>query len=213
MSNVTAAEFKRILTPVDRSTKSLSTAADALSKASADLATNVAALTKQQIDLVEDIEFKTSELNSLAQKLTEAERAQQAELNLRVKENEDKVRAELLKKAGTVEVKQTDINVLTAERDAAVLEAQQTERKAVQEAVASVKLAHQNELQTVTSDHAVAIARHEAKAEQDAVTIRLYKEQAENAQKTLEEERKARILIEEARSKAAGVTVQTGNSK
>lgn len=213
MTQISASEYKRILTPVDRSTKALTASADALQKASTELATNVATLAKQQVDLVEDIEFKTSELNAVSQKIVEAERSQQAELNLRVKENEEKVRLELLKKVDKVEISQYELDLLSKERDEAILESQSTERKAVNEAVTNLKNEHRIALQSLNAEHEVAIARHEAKAEQDAVTIRLYKEQAENAQKTLEEERKARIAIEEARSKAVGVTVQTGNSK
>ena len=213
MTQISTPEYKRILTPVDRSTKALTASADALQKASTELAANVATLAKQQVDLVEDIEFKTSELNGISQKIVEAERSQQAELNLRVKENEEKVRLELLKKVNKVEVSQADLDLLSNERDEALSEAQSTERKAVNEAVTTLKNEHRIALQTLNAEHEVAIARHEAKAEQDAVTIKLYKEQAENAQKTLEEERKARIAIEEARSKAVGVTVQTGNAK
>ena len=91
-------ETKKTLTVVDRSTKALTAAADGIVKAAADLQ-GIASLAT---GLAQDIEFKQNELDNLDEQLVAKQREQAAELRLRVREDEDKVLAELLKARGLV---------------------------------------------------------------------------------------------------------------
>ena len=91
-------ETKKTLTVIDRSTKALTTAADGIVKAAADLQ-GIASLAS---GLAQDIEFKQNELDNLDEQLVAKQREQAAELRLRVREDEDKVLAELLKARGLV---------------------------------------------------------------------------------------------------------------
>ena len=113
MSKVTPTsnEVKKTLTIVDRSTKALNTAADAVVKAAQDLQNITVASTQ----LTQDIEFKQSELDSLEEQLVIKQREQAAELRLRVKENADAVLAELLKERGLITTTTKDVKDVEAQ--------------------------------------------------------------------------------------------------
>lgn len=202
-------DVKKALTSVDRSTKSLVNAADVLVKTVADQTAQVAALTSQQVALATDIEFKQNELESIDQVYSNKVRESNAELALRVKENADTVFETLLKERGLVALSPQRVLELEDAVTAAVDSKDEAIRSAVDSAVAAVKTTYETTIAKQTADHKVEIAQLNANASSDKKTITLLETQVADARDDLAEERKARVASEEARSRAAAVTVNT----
>ena len=202
-------DVKKALTSVDRSTKSLVNAADVLIKTVADQTAQVAALTTQQVNLATDIEFKQNELESIDQVYSNKVRESNAELALRVKENADTVFETLLKERGLVALSPQRVLELEDAVTAAVDSKDEAIRSAVDSAVAAVKTTYETTIAKQTADHKVEIAQLNANASSDKKTITLLETQVADARDDLAEERKARVASEEARSRAAAVTVNT----
>lgn len=202
-------DVKKALTSVDRSTKSLVNAADVLIKTVTDQTAQVAALTSQQVALATDIEFKQNELESIDQVYSNKVRESNAELALRVKENADTVFETLLKERGLVALSPQRVLELEDAVTAAVDSKDVAVRSAVDTAVAAVKATYETTIAKQTADHKVEIAQLNANASSDKKTITLLETQVADARDDLAEERKARVASEEARSRAAAVTVNT----
>lgn len=198
-------ETKKTLTVVDRSTKALTAAADGIVKAAADLQ-GIASLAT---GLAQDIEFKQNELDNLDDQLVAKQRDQAAELRLRVREDEDKVLAELLKARGLVTKTPAEIKEVERQLAEALEDNQDAIDGAVQAKSAELTAAASTKLAAIEANHKVEIAQLNANASADKRTIESQVEQIAQLRGDLAEERKARVQTEEARSRAAGVTVQT----
>ena len=202
-------DVKKALTSVDRSTKSLVNAADVLVKTVTDQTAQVTALTAQQVALATDIEFKQNELENIDQVYSTKLREANAELALRVKENADTVFETLLKERGLVALSPQRVLELEDAVTAAVDSKDEAVRTAVDTAVAAVKATYESTIAKQAADHKVEIAQLNANASSDKKTITLLETQVADARDDLAEERKARVASEEARSRAAAVTVNT----
>lgn len=202
-------DVKKALTSVDRSTKSLVNAADVLIKTVTDQTAQVTALTAQQVALATDIEFKQNELENIDQVYSTKLREANAELALRVKENADTVFETLLKERGLVALSPQRVLELEDAVTAAVDSKDEAVRTAVDTAVATVKATYESTIAKQAADHKVEIAQLNANASSDKKTITLLETQVADARDDLAEERKARVASEEARSRAAAVTVNT----
>ena len=202
-------DVKKALTSVDRSTKSLVNAADVLIKTVTDQTAQVTALTAQQVALATDIEFKQNELENIDQVYSTKLREANAELALRVKENADTVFETLLKERGLVALSPQRVLELEDAVTAAVDSKDEAVRTAVDTAVAAVKATYESTIAKQAADHKVEIAQLNANASSDKKTITLLETQVADARDDLAEERKARVASEEARSRAAAVTVNT----
>jgi acyl-homoserine lactone acylase PvdQ len=202
-------DVKKALTSVDRSTKSLVNAADVLIKTVTDQTAQVTALTAQQVALATDIEFKQNELENLDQTYSIKIREANADLALRVKENADTVFETLLKERGLVALSPQRVLELEDAVTAAVDSKDEAVRTAVETATASVTHTYEAKLAKQLSDHKVEIAQLNANASSDKKTITLLEGQVADARQDLAEERDVRIKTEEARSRAAAVTVNT----
>lgn len=202
-------DVKKALTSVDRSTKSLINAADVFVKTITDQTAQVTALTNQQVALATDIEFKQNELETIDQVYSNKLREANAELALRVKENADTVFETLLKERGLVALSPQRVLELEDAVTAAVDSKDESVRTAVDTAVAAVKATYESTIAKQTADHKVEIAQLNANASSDKKTITLLETQVADARDDLAEERKARVASEEARSRAAAVTVNT----
>ena len=202
-------DVKKALTSVDRSTKSLVNAADVLIKTVADQTAQVASLTTQQVNLATDIEFKQNELDSIDQTYSNKVREANAELALRVKENADTVFETLLKDRGLVALTPSRISELETAVTTAVASKEDAVKEAVSTATKLVKDTYETTIAKQLADHKVAIAQLNANASSDQNTIKLLQTQVEQARSDLAEERKARVASEEARSRSAGVVVNT----
>lgn len=202
-------DVKKALTSVDRSTKSLINAADVFVKTITDQTAQVTALTNQQVALATDIEFKQNELETIDQVYSNKLREANAELALRVKENADTVFETLLKERGLVALSPQRVLELEDAVTAAVDSKDEAVRTAVDTAVAAVKATYESTIAKQAADHKVEIAQLNANASSDKKTITLLETQVADARDDLAEERKARVASEEARSRAAAVTVNT----
>lgn len=199
-------ETKKTLTVVDRSTKALTAAADGIVKAASDLQ-GIAALAT---GLAQDIEFKQNELDNLDDQLVAKQRDQAAELRLRVREDEDKVFAELLKARGLVTKTPAEIKEVEKQLAEALEDNQDAIDGAVQAAVKTVTDAAAVELSRVKSDHAVAIAQYKANAENSTTQIQFLTSQNTKLEAQIEADRTARVEIAKAEASRQPVTVQTG---
>ncbi|WVI66518.1 hypothetical protein pVco7_gp072 [Vibrio phage pVco-7] len=200
-------EVRKAITATDKSTKALGTAVLSLSK----IAAEIEKMTGTVPAMIDEIGLKQGELDSIAQETELAARNAKVDLDLRVRENEDKVLADLMKKRGYATI--TNEAVATLERNLETANADNAAEvaKAVQAAVASKVAEHKVEIAALTSQHDVASATAKAEVEAASAKIKFLEEQVTNLRETITAEREARVQEAEARAKSNGVTVN--NSK
>lgn len=205
MSKVTPTsnEVKKTLTIVDRSTKALNTAADAVVKAAQDLQNITVASTQ----LTQDIEFKQSELDSLEEQLVIKQREQAAELRLRVKENADAVLAELLKERGLITTTTKDVKDVEAQLAKALAENTAEIEAAIAHTTAEVTSVFKAQLLQKDSDHKVEIASLKANATAAQERITYLTAELAQARAQVEADRTARVEIAKAEAQRQGVVV------
>lgn len=209
MSNQPTPETKKISTVLDKSSRAIETAASNLSKVTAELSSSVDALVKQQQTLAQDIEFKSRELKELDSQTADAVRSAAIELSFRVRENEEQVRVELVKKAGLVTVTQAQLTELEEDTAMAIAKAQQTEFEAVKVAKAALTTTYETKLYAIEAEHKVELAELNAQAKSDKTTIELLKGQVKSLEETITAEREAGIEKAKAAAGAQGVVVNT----
>ena len=205
MSKVTPTsnEVKKTLTIVDRSTKALNTAADAVVKAAQDLQNITVASTQ----LTQDIEFKQSELDSLEEQLLIKQREQAAELRLRVKENADSVLAELLKERGLITTTTKDVKDVEAQLAKALADNSTEVEAAIQHTTAEITSVFKAQLAQKDSDHKVEIASLKANATAAQERITFLTAELAQARAQVEADRTARVEIAKAEAQRQGVVV------
>lgn len=198
-------ETKKTLTVVDRSTKALTTAADGIVKAAADLQ-GIASLAT---GLAQDIEFKQNELDNLDDQLVAKQREQAAELRLRVREDEDKVLAELLKARGLVTKTPAEIKEVERQLAEALEDNQDAIDGAVQAKATELTVAAAAKLAAIEANHKVEIAQYKANAENSTTQIQFLTSQNTKLESQIEADREARIEIAKAEAARQAVTVNT----
>lgn len=210
MSNQVTPETKKVSTVLEKSARALAAGQTAIGKVIADLESGVSTLVAQQQSLAQDIEFKGRELAEVTATTDAAVRDAKIDLDFRVRENEDKVRNELVKKAGLVTTTQAELNELAEEAQAANVRANQTEFEAVKRAEQALHSKYNAEIAGLKADQKVELAELNAQAKSDATTIALLKGQIESLEATIKANREADVQKAEAASKAAGVVVNAG---
>ena len=205
MSKVTPTsnEVKKTLTIVDRSTKALNTAADAVVKAAQDLQN----ITVASMQLTQDIEFKQSELDSLEEQLVTKQREQAAELRLRVKENADAVLAELLKERGLITTTTKDVKDVETQLAKALADNSAEVEAAIQHTTAEITSVFKAQLAQKDSDHKVEIASLKANATAAQERITFLTAELAQARAQVEADRTARVEIAKAEAQRQGVVV------
>ena len=205
MSKVTPTsnEVKKTLTIVDRSTKALNTAADAVVKAAQDLQNITVASTQ----LTQDIEFKQSELDSLEEQLLIKQREQAAELRLRVKENADSVLAGLLKERGLITTTTKDVKDVETQLAKALADNSAEVEAAIQHTTAEITSVFKAQLAQKDSDHKVEIASLKANATAAQERITFLTAELAQARAQVEADRTARVEIAKAEAQRQGVVV------
>lgn len=187
-------EVKKTITAVTKAT-------GALSKISIELQKQMSALggfSETVHILAEDIEFKQQELTAIEQEISDAQRKANAELKLRILEDEDSVVLSILQDRNCVAIKTEALTVLrqdldTARNDASAAIAQAV---AVEKAKGESKLVAETE--KLKSANSVTTAN-------DTASIKMLKEQLQDARNQsaelklmLNEERQARVDIAKA---------------
>lgn len=196
-------KLKKTLTIVDRSTKALNAAADAVVKAAQDLQNITVASTQ----LTQDIEFKQSELDSLEEQLVIKQREQAAELRLRVKENADAVLAELLKERGLITTTTKDVKDVEAQLAKALADNSAEVEAAIQHTTAEITSVFKAQLAQKDSDHKVEIASLKANATAAQERITFLTAELAQARAQVEADRTARVEIAKAEAQRQGVVV------
>lgn len=199
-------EVKKTLTVVDRSTKALNSAADTVQKAIADLATIVST----SASLTQEIEFKQSELNGLADAYATKEREQAAELRLRIKENEDKVLDELLKARKVISIAPSVLTDLQAELAQVKSSNEAAIAEAVKAAEARVAAAFQAQINAKEAAHQVETATLKANTTAQTERNAFLSAQITQLQAEIQKERDARVAIAQAEAAKQGVVVNAG---
>lgn len=184
----------KTLTQIDRSTRGLNAAAENVRKAVAEAVGIEITVTK----LAEDLEFKQNELDNLNKDFELRRRDFQADLQIRVKEDEDGVLDELLQARDSVSIKKADLRTLQSELSAAKADNAEAVAAAVKVAVTGVEQASQIALERQQAAHQVQTATLEAsKASLEERNTFLGNQIAE-LQNQIAEERKARVEIAKA---------------
>lgn len=199
-------EVKQVVTIVDKSTKGLGAQIAALLKVTNELA----AVGDRIPAMADEISMGQARLDAIAEETSIAQRKAAAELSLRVTENEDKVLTELMAKRSLATITKGELAILNTKLGTAEAFNQEEIVKAVDAAKATLTIEHKAELAQVNSDHAVKSATTEAALEAANAKIGFLESQVKSLQDTITAERQARVQEAEARSKAAGVTVNNG---
>lgn len=210
MTNQQTPETKKVSTILEKSARALTAAESTIAKTVADLTTNVASLVTQQQTLAQDIEFKGREFQEISLQTDAAARDARIDLDFRVRENEDQVRAQLLKKAGLVATTNEFLNALTNEKDAAIDSLNSAEYSAVSAAEKALHASYGSKIFGIESGHKVAIAELNANSKADQQQIKTLSDQVDQLREDLKAEREARVAMAEAAAKAQGVVVNTG---
>lgn len=199
-------ETKKALTAVDRSTKTLAATVESVQKVVVDLA-SVASLAAS---LATDIEFKQSELEALEGQFTVKQRELTAELNLKVKEDADKVLEGLLKDRGLMTVVPTEYYSIQSQVRTLQEGNADEVAAAVKDAEKAATIKHQAELAALKSVQQVEVASIKASEASLRDRIAFYETQVSQLQEEIRAERNSRIEIAKAEAQKQGVTVNTG---
>ena len=185
------AESKKVVTIVDKATKSLSKVATDAAKVITDLHT----LVEQSNQVAFDIELKSGELKAIDDSVVTRTREAEADLKIAIKENEDKVLRELLAKNKLEWVTVKAYESLVSELADALGSNEKQLEEAINKAIQSQRATHQIQLTKLQAEHDVQTA--DLKSTVSALTSKVAYLQEANAamQKTLDEEREARVKI------------------
>jgi len=192
---------------LDKSAKSALALAENAQKVLADVSAAIVTQTNSLATLVQETEYAAQRKEQIDAENAAKERDAKIDLDFKVRENETGTLNVLLKKAGLVAVTQSSLDATAKELEQAKTLAARTEYEAV---VAKEKeLKAQFTLENLQKDNAhdkeLAILR--AANEQYAKTESLQAAQIEELKNQIAANREAEVKREEARSKAAGKTI------
>lgn len=191
---------------LERANKSLQGTAASLAKAAADLATFTTTVEATTLK-IEDLQLQAAELEARNDvRLRELD----AELRLRVKENEDKVLGELLNKGKLANITVAEVATLKAELAAAVAGNEEAVKKAVAETASAAYRDSRAAAAQVEADTKVAVAQKDAEINMQKEKINFLSAQVTQLQAQIEAERQTRLEIAKADSQRQGVTVNNG---
>lgn len=190
-------DVKKAMTLTEKTTKALNTQTQALVKAVKELEE----LTAMVPSLVDEIMLRQGELDSIEEKTNIAARQAKVELDLRVKENEDKVLESLMKARSYAVITTSELAILNSKLKTAEAFNQDEIAKAVAEVEAREAAKYEMQLTEVKSQHSVESATANANLAAANNKITFLEEQIKTLQDTIAAEREARV--EEARARAS----------
>lgn len=196
----------KVLTVVDRSTIALNNATNNLKKVMSDL-DNLIPISTQ---LITDVEFKQNELDNLSQTLIQKEREANADLRIRIKENETGVLNELLVARELTSLPIHEHRTLLTELDLLKKDNEIAISTAVKVAQNQLESVHKSTLERQESSHQVEIATLKANNESLQERNEFLQSQISTLQEQIASEREARISIAQAESAKQGVVINTG---
>lgn len=185
---------EKTLTQIDRSTRGLSAAAENVRKA----VTEALGIEVTVVKLAEDLEFKQNELDNLNKDFELRRRDFQADLQIRVKEDENHVLDTLLEARESVAIKKVDLRTLQLELNAAKSDNTATVSAAVKIAVDAAQQASTIALERQQASHQVQTATLEAAKTSLEERNHFLTRQIAALQKQIDDERQARVEIAKA---------------
>lgn len=200
MANVNAnATVKKFDTATDKSTKALVTAAANLTKVTAELTAQV----NLHESLSEAIQVSQHQLNDLDNQLDIKTREHNADLALRIRENEVKVITELLKKTGRADITVDELVALESERDSLAADQEAAISKAVGAKVAVMSAAAEAREKELAAQHSVETADLKARIAALESQNGYLTQQVDTYKQMLDDEREARVKSADAAARAA----------
>ena len=196
----------KVLTVVDRSTIALNNATNNLKKVMSDL-DNLIPISTQ---LITDVEFKQNELDNLSQTLVQKEREANADLRIRIKENETGVLNELLVARELTSLPIHEHRTLLTELDLLKKDNEIAISTAVKVAQNQLESVHKSTLERQESSHQVEIATLKANNESLQERNQFLQSQISTLQEQIASEREASIYIAQAESDKQGQVNKNG---
>lgn len=197
----------------ERTTKALVTAASGVEKVVntvvAGLNTEVNAAVQNLSNLSEQVQDKQSVLNSLTKEHEQKVDDLNYQLKIKVRDNKEATLKELLKEFGLAEIKKEALDDVYHNLNIAQQDNSEKLQEAVNDAVERAEAKAERTLDAVVADNKIKIAQFTAQATSDAKTIDLLQTNLDQSREDLKKEREARVTIEEHRSNASGVVVNT----
>lgn len=216
MSNVqNTQEVKAVLTATQRAAKALTETQATVGKA---VETSTSTLEKSLNKLVVDttkkitgamgeleslvatheelsykIEVAREDLAGLQEDKATKEREAQAELKIRILENERQVLVELMRKAGLAQITSEDLRALQTELDTAKADNAETVNKAVNAVKRELTSQNQAAISELKANQSVETAEYKAKIAQSESQISFLTQQVTALQDTITAEREARV--------------------
>ena len=184
----------KTLTQIDRSTRGLNAAAENVRKAVSEAIGIELTVAK----LAEDLEFKQNELDNLNKDFELRRRDFQADLQIRVKEDENGVLNSLLEARESVAIKKVDLRTLQSELNAAKADNTAAINAAVKVATDACEQASTMALERQQAAHAVQTATLEAAKTSLEERNHFLTHQIAALQKQIDDERQARVEIAKA---------------
>lgn len=184
-------ETKKVITVVDKASKALTKASTDLTKTMSDLS----ALAEQSATLMFDIEMKSSELQQLDDAYKAKEREAQADLAIRVKENEHKVLTGLQEKFNLAQIKSDDLQALEAKVTSLESEQAKAIEAAVTDSASKLHASYGAKLSQQKAEHQVAVADMTADNKALRSEIEYLKNTNAVLRKMIDEEREARVEV------------------
>jgi len=204
-----AATERKLMTALDKSAKAFNTALKALAKQSEDLS-EVPALVE---GLVQQVMAKEAELEDLSVEVQERRRANNAELAILRREDEEELLKNLLDARDLAWIKTAEVSNMTDTLDRIGANCDDDIRREVGAAVGKAEAKHSNAIALMESDFKLQMAELKASNEQLHTMNLFMKQQVEEAQGSLVAERQARVEVEKARAESDGVTVNATQGK
>lgn len=200
---------RKLVTAIDKSTKALITAATQLGKQQEALE-GLPAMAENLGQEVLAMELKLEGLKDLVE---DGARDAQAELKIRIKEDESKLLAQLMAKRGFIEVTGAEFEQLSASLERQESDHEEQMRKEVGKAQGMAESKYNQAAALAESQQKLEMAEMTAELamlrQQNQFMIR----QVEEMNGTLVAERQARVEVEKARADSQGVVVNTTQAK
>ncbi len=203
-------ETKKVLSVIERANKGLAAMQQAAEKAVEQSQKDLIELTNAEAKVAEAIEIKNDELTMLTSQFDMQFREAQAELAIRIKENNAAVLSELLEAAGLTSIAKADLLAIYEARNEAIESKEQAIEEAVNAKAAQLHSVHASAIKEAGYKHELASAELHAQVEALRKENTFLVSQLHEARGNLAAEREARVQIAASEAQRQGTIVNTG---
>lgn len=195
-----------VITPIDRATKNLTAAIASALK----VANELQPLADMANNLTDDIQQKESQLNALTAQFELEFRSQKADLDVRVKENGDRVLSILLSERGLAKISADELTDLQTKLHEAEASNEETVSKAVKAAETALHASYGSKLKEQEAAHKIETAQINAQLASMQERNDFLNEQIATLRQQIDAERTTRLEIAKADAQRQGVVVNAG---